>query len=219
MHIELNVLLRSSRFAARSIAALQLANLGYQGMARATPLMLPYLGCRGLPRVSPLVRSISTGMLLVGTADVLSQRIEAPNATWDAKRTMRFIAWGALFNGCVFHIWYQTQLPRLMAALANTGPVRSFPTASKILIDQLTLSPLLYVLFPVFHGLAEGKDLAKVQEKTGDMWWKIAAADWTFYPAVQAINFRFLPASCCTLFVQSSSFMFNVGMSFLNKSN
>jgi len=203
MHLELNVLLRSSRVATRSIAALQLA----------------HLGCRAVARVTPMARSVYTGMALVGTADVMSQRIEAPTAPWDAKRTMRFLAWGALFNGVIFHCWYQNHLPRLMASLAHTGPVRRFPITSKILIDQLTLSPLLYVLFPVFHGLAEGKDLAKVQEKTGDLWWKIAAADWTFYPAVQAINFAFLPASYCTFYVQASSFIFNVGMSFINKSN
>merc|ERR1719464_35741 len=164
-----------------------------------------------------MAKSISSGVLLCGTADVVSQRIESPTAAWDLKRTLRFMVWGAAWNGVLFHAWYQRYLPRIMDRLSSRSFVSRFPILAKILVDQALLSPVLYFAFPLFHGLAEGKDLSKIKEKTGSMWWKIAVADWTFYPTVQAVNFAFVPAMHHTLVVQASSFMFNIGMSFMNK--
>lgn len=107
-----------------------------------------------------------------------------------------------LIRGPTIHAWME-MLTRLFDAMGfKTPAAQASPPAvlGKMACDQLLFAPLhmLYYFFAI--GLLEGRSTAETQVKLSREYLPLMKLNWSVWPAVQVINFKYLPPHLRVLF-------------------
>jgi protein Mpv17 len=87
----------------------------------------------------------------------------------------------------------------------------------KILIDQFINSPLFITQFYYTAGLLEHRSLSDITHELKQKFLRIYIADWTIWPAAQALNFYFLPGPYRVLFINFVTMFYNVFLCWMKK--
>ncbi|KAJ2455746.1 hypothetical protein EV183_000593 [Coemansia sp. RSA 2336] len=169
----------------------------------------------------PILTLAITNGSLGGVGDVLAQAIESHNTKkrfqWNAQRTFRFIAWGALCAP-IFHKWYLF-LNRAFP-LSPTIQQEKFgfvTTVSKrVAADQFVYAPVGIAGFFVAMNFMEGKDWASAKLRLHEYYLPTLLANYMVWPAVQAINFGFVPTIYRVPFSSVVSIFWNTFISWAN---
>ncbi|KAI9354720.1 hypothetical protein BD770DRAFT_392086 [Pilaira anomala] len=146
---------------------------------------------------------------------------------WDYKRTARFAA----YNFCVAPLggkWYMF-LDKFFPMPVVTGVVSKAVQSQitkkangmavkRMLTDQLLFAPAGLVLFFTTMGIAEG-GWENVKEKFRDAYIPALIANYKVWPAVQFINFKFMPLQYRLPFVSSLGIIWNAYLSWLNNAS
>ncbi|KAJ2504669.1 hypothetical protein GGI11_007281, partial [Coemansia sp. RSA 2049] len=153
----------------------------------------------------PILTLTVTNGTLGGVGDLLAQLIEKRNSKgsgrfrWDYKRTLRFVSWGALCAP-LFHKWYlflnkQFPLPQQLQLQLQSNGKRAFVTAvaQRVATDQCIYAPMGIAGFFIAMNYMEGKDWASAKTRLSSYFWPTLAANYAVWPAVQAVNFGFVP--------------------------
>ncbi|KAG2237575.1 hypothetical protein BDF21DRAFT_412786 [Thamnidium elegans] len=149
------------------------------------------------------------------------------SSSWDFKRTLRFAA----YNFCVAPLggkWYMF-LDKFFPMPAVTGVVTKAVQSQitrkangmaikRMLTDQLLFAPAGLVVFFTAMGLAEG-GWENVKEKFQDAYMPALIANYKVWPAVQFINFKFMPLQYRLPFVSSLGIVWNAYLSWLNNAS
>ncbi|XP_065833357.1 mpv17-like protein 2 [Oscarella lobularis] len=139
-----------------------------------------------------LAANVTTSFLLMGVGDWIAQRIERrPRTDWT--RTARMACMGFVF-GPMNHYWYKLLGERFVGQTWTT-------VAKKVLCDQLFYGPLVICTFYVSMPLVEGQGIKDGVDEVKRKFLPTYKADWTVWPAVQVLNFRFIPQHLQALFV------------------
>lgn len=147
---------------------------------------------------------ISTGFLF-GAGDFIAQKIESRenSSPFDGARSARAIIYGGILFAPFADKWY-----KFLNRIKFANPVLS--TAARVAVDQGVFAPIVAV--PAYFsamGLMEGKSWEDIRKKLQLNWWPTLKANWSVWPAVQLLNFGFVPVNLRLLVVNLVSLGWN----------
>ncbi|KAG8943064.1 hypothetical protein FRC03_002681, partial [Tulasnella sp. 419] len=106
-----------------------------------------------------------------------------------------------------------------LRSLGNLGKV-SFPSlAKRVTVDQLVMAPAGLTFFIGGMGAMEGKNRHEISKKYKDMYVPVLLANYKLWPAIQLINFRFMPLAYRVPFTSTCGIFWTVYLSLVNSSD
>ncbi|KAA8912319.1 hypothetical protein FN846DRAFT_903664 [Sphaerosporella brunnea] len=158
----------------------------------------------------PIFGGAVTSAALFGLGDVISQQgierkgIKDHNFAATARMT--------IYGGCVFGPaavgWYKV-LEKFVVFKKHSN----LQTAARVALDQLVFAPIGIGAFFSAMTVMEGGD---VKHKLDNNWWNALKANWNIWPAVQLVNFTFVPFSLRIVVVNVISVGWNSYLAYLN---
>ncbi|XP_046393885.1 protein Mpv17-like [Ischnura elegans] len=155
------------------------------------------------------VQSIQTGILM-SAGDVISQTVVEKKkfSEMDPVRVARFGALGVVFMGPALWAWYQT-LHRFVGPGGGGAKARMVLGLKKVFWDQVVLAPPFYAVFIVVNGAVQQQDWQSIRNSMDSSFKDIMINNWKLWPAVQFVNFSFVPLKFQVLFEQSFCLIWN----------
>ena len=163
-----------------------------------------------LARAPIVTQLISTGVLFAA-GDVLAQQaVERRGRRHDYLRTGRMAFFGTAIAGPILVGWY-----RVLERYVNLAtPNRTL--LARVALDQLAFAPPNIAVFFTAQGLLEGKRPSEVKDKLEKAWWPTLQNNWKLWPAVQLVNFKFVPLEHRLLVVNVVALGWNCVLSAVN---
>lgn len=163
-----------------------------------------------LARAPITTQLVSTGVLFAA-GDVLAQQaVERRGSKHDIVRTGRMAFFGTAIAGPILVGWY-----RVLDRYVNLAtPNRTL--LARVALDQLAFAPPNIAVFFTAQGLLEGKRPREVGEKLEKAWWPTLQNNWKLWPAVQLVNFKFVPLEHRLLLVNVVALGWNCVLSAVN---
>ncbi|KAH6681021.1 Mpv17/PMP22 family protein [Plectosphaerella plurivora] len=157
-----------------------------------------------------LTQSITTSMLFA-TGDIMAQQAMDKRGLkgHDFSRTGRMALYGGFVFGPVATTWFNF----LARNVVHRNP--TVQTVARVACDQGIFAPVMIGVFLSSMAVLEGSD---PQEKLDKNYRTALTSNYYIWPAVQAINFTFVPLQHRLLFVNVISVGWNCYLSFLNSS-
>merc|ERR1712018_573196 len=124
---------------------------------------------------------------------------------WRRSGTMFTIG---LVIGPGIHYWY-----RFLDKILPTTQIKS--VGSKVLLDQLGASPVLYYAFFISGGMLDGHSYTDSWQEFKDKFLMVYKVDWAFWPAAQFMNFYYVPARLRVMYVSVATLFWNVFLSYV----
>jgi protein Mpv17 len=152
-----------------------------------------------------------TAGFLFSAGDCITQNFFESKDSHDWKRTLRLAAFGSCIAGPAMVYWYR---------FLNKNIVFQSPTkqvVTRVLMDQLMFSPTFLGIFFTYNGIMEGQSFEGIKEKLRKGYWPALLGNWTVWPAVQLVNFKFVPLNYQTILVNSVALGWNTYLSILNQ--
>ncbi|KAJ7042468.1 hypothetical protein C8F04DRAFT_78704 [Mycena alexandri] len=114
-------------------------------------------------------------------------------APYDPTRTLRFFVFGASISPFIgrWNVFLERQFP--LRAIKGTGKVSLKALSKRVAADQIVMAPIGLVAFIGSMGILEGRSRKQIAQKYSDLFMPTLATNWTVWPALQFINFRFMP--------------------------
>jgi protein Mpv17 len=128
----------------------------------------------------------------------------------DWVRTSHLAVTGFTYSGPIGHLWYS-----LLERLITTQHVY-MGLAARMTLDAFVFSPLAVAGYFVWRSALEGKDWQGITEKLRVKWKHATLASWQFWPAVNAINFSFVPLQFRVLYNNCLGLLWNGYLSRIN---
>ena len=107
---------------------------------------------------------------------------------FDFERLTRFMSWGFLMAPVQF-TWYGMLTKWFPLKLGRS----TIPAFQRVAMDQLIFAPIGLSAFFTFMTVAEGGGKKHVVKKFQDIFIPTLRANYILWPAVQIVNFRFIP--------------------------
>jgi hypothetical protein len=142
----------------------------------------------------------------------LSPSYSGPPA-FDFERLTRFMSYGFLMTPVQFK-WYGF----LSKWLPITPSRATVPALQRVAMDQLIFAPCGLAAFFSFMTVAEGGGKKHLVKKFQDIYIPTLRANWILWPAVQIINFRFMPLQFQIPFVSTIGIAWTAYLSLSNAS-
>ncbi|KAE8154887.1 hypothetical protein BDV25DRAFT_135530 [Aspergillus avenaceus] len=160
----------------------------------------------------PLLTQGLTTACLFAVGDGLAQQgVEKRGiARHDVSRTARMALYGGAVFGPVATKWFQFLQNRI--TLSTPGKT----LVARVATDQLAFAPTMIGVFLSSMSLMEG---GNPQEKLDKAYWPALRANWTIWPAVQAVNLYMVPLQYRVLTVNIFNIGWNCFLSFLNNAD
>ncbi|KAG9303172.1 hypothetical protein G9A89_001788 [Geosiphon pyriformis] len=125
--------------------------------------------------------------ILFGTGDLIAQQIIERKNVHDFKRTGRMIAFGTILAGPAVANWYRV----LDRYVTIKNPNNALVT--RVAMDQIFFAPCFMGIFFIAQGIMEGQKLESIKKKLEKGYPSALVNNYKLWPAVQLINFRFVP--------------------------
>ncbi|KAI8897353.1 hypothetical protein BC833DRAFT_594093 [Globomyces pollinis-pini] len=165
-----------------------------------------------LARYPFATQAITTGFLF-SLGDLISQvGIEqTPLDSYDVKRTRRLGGFGLFLAGPAMITWYR--FLNLKVVIAN--PQKALLT--RVAMDQLLFAPTFMAIFFTYNGYMEGEDWEGIKNRLRKGYPSALVGNYTLWPAVQLVNFKYVPLNYQANVVNTVALGWNTYMSYLNK--
>ncbi|KAL1899053.1 hypothetical protein Cpir12675_001609 [Ceratocystis pirilliformis] len=138
-------------------------------------------------------------------------RAPVPAQPFDPERLLRFVGYGVAMAPVQFG-WFKL----LGKAFPITKTAAMGPALKRMVCDQLVFAPFGVAAFFTAMTLAEGGRKAAVKKKLQDMYLPTLKTNWFVWPAVQIINFRFMPVHFQLPFVSTVGIAWTAYLSLTN---
>ncbi|KAK7202714.1 hypothetical protein BZA70DRAFT_284777 [Myxozyma melibiosi] len=160
-----------------------------------------------------LTQCTSTGVLF-GVGDGLAQVI-APDpelgGKYDYVRTLRMVFHGGVVFAPLVSQWY-----KLIGTKINV-PGKPFTEAlARMTADQLIWAPFGIASFYVSMGVLQGHSFETIKGELKAKYYPTMMGNYLVWPAVQIVNFRFMPLEYRLLFVNVVSIAWNTFLSWFS---
>jgi len=152
--------------------------------------------------------SITTGFLM-GTGDVVAQKIVEEKRGWDKDRTKRFVIIGVIFFGPVCTHWYRyldKLVPRLRVPKAYAGLVKTG-------LDQALFAPSALFFFLNLISSLRGETMGVRMHEIKTNYPSILMNNYKFWPWIQLANFYFVPLQHRLMVVNLAALCWNTYLS------
>ncbi|KAK9469553.1 hypothetical protein V1512DRAFT_244991 [Lipomyces arxii] len=160
-----------------------------------------------------LTQCVSTGVLF-GIGDAVAQTMvpdEKLNGKYDYMRTARMCFHGGVVFAPLVSQWYRLINTRIV--------IPGRPTAeafARMVVDQTVWAPFGIASFYVSMGVLSNQGWDVIKQDLQNKWYPTMVGNYAVWPAVQIINFRFLPLEYRLLFVNVVSIAWNAFLSYFN---
>jgi len=167
----------------------------------------------GLQNYPIITGSITTGFLM-GTGDVIAQKIVEEKRNWDKYRTTRFVIIGAMFFGPCCTTWYRyldqvvprMRVPKSYAGLVKTG------------LDQALFAPSVLFVFLNMVSNLRGEVMSVRIHDIKTNYPIILMNNYKFWPWIQLANFYFVPLQHRLMVVNLAALCWNTYLSWQTNS-
>ena len=136
----------------------------------------------------------------------------SPSAPFNFHRLAACSLFGLLVMGPAGHLWYQ-RLDLWAARVA--APLSLRHTGFKVLLDTAIFNPIFLVVFFVTVSSIEGESRSAIASKLWRDFVPSYAVDCSVWPAVQCINFRYVPVALQLLVVNVFCYFDDVFLSYV----
>ncbi|XP_065175062.1 mpv17-like protein 2 [Sycon ciliatum] len=154
-----------------------------------------------------VVTNSTTTTGLFGFGDILQQKVIEKRESIDWPRAGRMAAMGLLI-GPLNHYWY--------VFLDRRWPGKTHRLVlTKVLLDEIAYAPVGTTVFYIGMGTLEKRSLSSSVAELREKFLPTYMADWQFWPAVQLINFYFVPTPYRVLVVNLATLCWNVFLSYM----
>lgn len=155
----------------------------------------------------PLRTKVITAGVLSGISDIVSQKLTGIQKL-QVKRLLLKVLLGAGYLGPFGHYFH------IILEKIFKGKKDSKTVVKRVLIEQLTSSPLNNLIFMIYYGLViEGQPWVNVKARVKNGYPSVQKASWTFWPVVGLINYKFMPLHFRVVFHSLVAFVWGI---FLN---
>lgn len=131
----------------------------------------------------------------------------------DWRRTGQVAVTGFVFTGPIAHTWYQ------ILESVVTIKHRALGVAVRLLLDAFVFSPIAVGGYFCVRTLLESPPevvMERLSLKLSLKYWGAVQASWTFWPAVNVINFSLVPVPFRVLYNNGLSIFWNTYLTHLN---
>uniref|UniRef100_A0A7N0ZVF7 Peroxisomal membrane protein PMP22 n=1 Tax=Kalanchoe fedtschenkoi TaxID=63787 RepID=A0A7N0ZVF7_KALFE len=158
------------------------------------------IGKRGLQQYlsqlqrHPLRTKAITAGVLSGVSDAVAQKITGIPQL-QLRRLVLKVLFGACYLGPFGHFMY-ILLDKIFKGRRDAKTV-----AKKVVLEQLTSSPLNHLLFMIYYGMViDGRPWAQVKTKVKKDYPSVQYTAWTFWPVVGWVNHQYVPLQFRVIF-------------------
>ncbi|CAN8237964.1 unnamed protein product [Cochlearia groenlandica] len=152
----------------------------------------------------PLRTKAITAGVLSGVGDVVSQKLSGIQKI-QLRRVLFKVIFAGGFLGPAGH-YFHTFLDKFFKGKKDTKTV-----AKKVVVEQLTLSPLNHLLFMIYYGVViERTPWNLVRERIKKTYPTVQLTAWTFFPVVGWINFKYVPLHFRVILQSSVAFFWGI---------
>ncbi|KAG8754843.1 hypothetical protein FRC14_004607 [Serendipita sp. 396] len=102
------------------------------------------------------------------------------------------------------------------ATSGRSGNVSLAALAKRVGMDQACMAPFGLVMFLGSMGVMEGRSTPEIREKFSNLFIPAIKANWTVWPLIQVVNFRFMPLAYRVPFQASCGVFWTLYISLLN---
>ncbi|XP_055331755.1 protein Mpv17-like [Paramacrobiotus metropolitanus] len=158
---------------------------------------------------NPLKVQALTALIFAAMGNLISQTlVEKKGLTQiDLFSTARFTAIAVFYSFPIVRCW--------LWVLENKVKPGKFAPIKRVLLDQLVFAPINYIVFIAVMGLVEGDTWEAVQRRLKNDYWSVMFSNWKLWPAVQLINFYFVPFNQRILFLSVVSLFWNTYLAYV----
>jgi protein Mpv17 len=180
----------------------------------------------------PLLTKSLTSSCIMSVSDVMCQELvqralptastknlsTATLSSLDSNRTLQVAITGFIWSGPVTHFWYGL-LERIYAYVAQLFSIQSPAVALcvKLLLDAILFSPTVVTGYFIVRSFLEGGDWVKSsQDKLRTKFKPTLFSAWRFWPAVNSVNFYFVPLPFRVLYMNVLSLLWSGYLTHVN---
>ncbi|KAI9332808.1 integral membrane protein mpv17 pmp22 family [Obelidium mucronatum] len=150
----------------------------------------------------------TAGLFILG--DVLAQQVvERRNDKHDILRTLKLGAFGGLIAGPSIALWYPFLQKNIKLGTETKNVV------ARVVLDQTLFAPTFLGIFITSTTLMNGHSFADVKTRLKDGYSEALINNWKVWPAVQMVNFAFVPLLYRSLVVNTIATGWNTYLSLL----
>ncbi|KAL8151249.1 hypothetical protein V2J09_021057 [Rumex salicifolius] len=155
----------------------------------------------------PLRTKAITAGVLSAISDIVSQKLSGIQKI-QIRRLLLKVVFGFGYLGPFGHFMHML-LDKIFKGKKDTKTV-----AQKVVLEQLTVSPLNNLLFMIYYGsVVEGRPWIHVKSKLKQDYPSVQLAAWTFWPVFGWINHQYVPLQLRVIFQSMIAFCWGI---FLN---
>ncbi|KNA25253.1 hypothetical protein SOVF_008190 [Spinacia oleracea] len=155
----------------------------------------------------PLRTKAITAGVLSAISDIVSQKLSGIQKL-QIRRILLKVLFGFAYLGPFGHFFH------MMLDKVFKGKQDPKTVAKKVLVEQLTVSPLNNMLFMVYYGwIVEGRPWTQVRSRIRKDYPSVQLTAWTFWPVFGWINHKYVPLHLRVIFQSSIAFCWGI---FLN---
>ena len=148
----------------------------------------------------PLPTKAVTSATLYAAGDGIAQTVDGTvsRSGYNVDRGIKSAVWGGIIFAPLAHVWYNRVLERYVAGTSTRAVL------TKVALDQtgwalaINTLYLTYVTVALNHGT-----LSDAQRTVENKMWPLMKANWLLWPAVQLVNFRFVPGPLQVPFINA----------------
>jgi len=133
---------------------------------------------------------ITSGSLF-GAGDAISQYVDGTASSrsgYNYERTSKAMIWGGIIFAPLAHVWYNKVLEKLIPGTKTSAVL------TKVALDQTLWGVAINSLYLAYATVyINNGSLSDVEPTVTNKIWPLMKANWVLWPAVQLVNFRFVP--------------------------
>ncbi|EGT40890.1 hypothetical protein CAEBREN_01060 [Caenorhabditis brenneri] len=154
----------------------------------------------------PLITQIVVSGAVSGAGDAFTQYLTGQKH-WDYMRTARFSCLAAVFIAPPLNVWF-----RVLERVRFTN--KHAQVFARMSIDQFMFSPIFNAIILVNLRLLEGISFDGSVARMKKDWYDVYTSSLRLWPAVQLVNFYFVPLNYRVILIQVVAFFWNSWLSF-----
>ncbi len=162
----------------------------------------------------PYPTQMATACFLWGLGDVITQKVVEKRPKIDDRRFTSLTAYGAVVAGPLYCWWYNW-LEHATKSLAIPGAMGKFLMA-KICADQFLFEPCNLAIYFMATKKMEGKSVQECVTETKEEIPTAFLTDTLLWPAIQYVNFKYIPLPFQAVYVNTFSLAWAVVLSYLS---
>ncbi|KAJ6574882.1 hypothetical protein B0H19DRAFT_1126170 [Mycena capillaripes] len=156
------------------------------------------------------------GDIVAQTSHNILRKPHEERTPFDPTRTLRFFVFGAAISPFLgrWNAFLEKQFP--LRALNGSGKVSLRALSKRVACDQIVMAPIGLVAFIGTMGVLEGRSRKQIAQKYSDLFMPTLATNWSVWPFLQFVNFRFMPLPYRVPFQSSCGVFWTLYLSTVN---